>query len=298
MNVLKAIFVFCNNVRYLFRYDIKQIAKQSGCVSRDHLVSLMKYYARFECHNPSRIKIMGYGETIKAIIDTKASFCRFGDGEYSLMEGEGIAFQRADAELAKRLKEIILSQDERVLVGVNRIYFYLSAKDLNSFSVDWIERYLARNYAMIERYVIPDRQYASAEVTQLYQFLQEYNFGDYFERVRDVWRNRDVALICGEGVLDSLKYNIFDCAKTVEIQYAPNKNAFDKYEAILSSARLIPKDKLVIIILGPTATVLAYDLSLQGYQALDFGHIAKDYDAYVGRKSRCEANIVAFFSPD
>ena len=55
---------------------------------------------------------------------------------------------------------------------------------------------------------------------------------------------------------------------------------------------------MIIIILGPTATVLAYDLASEGYQALDFGHIAKDYNAWMERQERSDQNISKFFKPD
>ena len=35
----------------------------------------------------------------------------------------------------------------------------------------------------------------------------------------------------------------------------------------------MPKSVLFLVALGPTATVLAYDLSKIGYQAIDIGHI-------------------------
>ena len=41
------------------------------------------------------------------------------------------------------------------------------------------------------------------------------------------------------------------------------------------------KDHLVIIALGATATVLAYDLTLDGYQALDLGHIDIEYEWFL-----------------
>lgn len=40
----------------------------------------------------------------------------------------------------------------------------------------------------------------------------------------------------------------------------------------------MPKDRLIIIVLGPTAKLLAYDLNKLGYRALDLGHMAKAYE--------------------
>lgn len=104
--------------------------------------------------------------------------------------------------------------------------------------------------------------------------------------------------MCGETVFNNIDYNIFDNSKSIEYIYAPSKNAFDKYEEILEKSMKHSKDKLFIIILGPTANILAYDLAVKGYRALDFGHIAKDYDAYIKKIERNTKNIYKFFEPD
>lgn len=41
------------------------------------------------------------------------------------------------------------------------------------------------------------------------------------------------------------------------------------------------KNSLVCISLGPTATVLAYDLAQRGYQALDIGQLDNEYEWYL-----------------
>ena len=45
------------------------------------------------------------------------------------------------------------------------------------------------------------------------------------------------------------------------------------------------KSKLILIALGPTATILAYDLSNEGYQAIDIGHIDIEYEWYLKKVS-------------
>ncbi|MCG8708354.1 DUF1792 domain-containing protein [Brenneria sp. 4F2] len=57
--------------------------------------------------------------------------------------------------------------------------------------------------------------------------------------------------------------------------------------------------RVVIIILGPTAKILSYDLGCFGYQALDLGHIAKSYDWYKKQKKiHSLDNAFNFFDPD
>jgi hypothetical protein len=120
----------------------------------------------------------------------------------------------------------------------------------------------------------------------------------YFERIKEIWRNRDITIICGKTVFDAIEVNIFDCAKSIEYQYAPSLNAFEIYDDLLMKAKQISKERLVIVILGPTATVLAYDLAIEGYQAIDFGHIAKDYDFYCKKIKHNSETISNFLRPD
>ena len=50
------------------------------------------------------------------------------------------------------------------------------------------------------------------------------------------------------------------------------------------------KEYVVLIALGPTATVLAYDLNAKGYQALDIGHIDIEYEWYL-QKAKWKTKI-------
>lgn len=53
------------------------------------------------------------------------------------------------------------------------------------------------------------------------------------------------------------------------------------YEEILNAARLYGRDKLILIMLGPTAKVLAYDLYRCGYWAIDLGHVDSEYEWFL-----------------
>ena len=69
-------------------------------------------------------------------------------------------------------------------------------------------------------------------------------------------------------------------AKSISRILCPSRNAFAKYDEILSVAEeKIPKDEnvLVLIALGMTATIMAYDLHKLGYQAIDIGHADIEY---------------------
>jgi len=71
--------------------------------------------------------------------------------------------------------------------------------------------------------------------------------------------------------------NLFDNAASIERIICPAEHAFRIYSVILETIKKLGKDKLIIIALGPTATILAYDLAREDYWALDLGHIDIEY---------------------
>ena len=82
----------------------------------------------------------------------------------------------------------------------------------------------------------------------------------------------------GQTYNEKFTHDIYDNAKSVSYIYGPKEHAFREYDRIFAEARQLPKDRLIIIVLGPTAKLLAYDLNKLGYRALDLGHMAKAYE--------------------
>ncbi len=72
--------------------------------------------------------------------------------------------------------------------------------------------------------------------------------------------------------------DLFDNAGSIRRILCPPRNAFERYDRILNEALKVEKEVLFLIALGPTATVLAYDLHNAGYQAVDIGHIDVEYE--------------------
>ena len=83
--------------------------------------------------------------------------------------------------------------------------------------------------------------------------------------------------------------DLLDGAKSISrILFCPVKNAFKKYDQILSAFDEVDSDVLILAALGPTATVLAYDLCKKGYQAVDFGHISEEYECFLRKETPME----------
>ena len=67
---------------------------------------------------------------------------------------------------------------------------------------------------------------------------------------------------------------------------APAKNAFERYREIYAEAARQPKDSLVLIALGPTAKLLTVDLTQDGFQVLDVGHMDIEYEWYLQKSTK------------
>lgn len=61
----------------------------------------------------------------------------------------------------------------------------------------------------------------------------------------------------------------------------PIEKCFCEVQRNFRDSKEPKKSKLILIALGPTATVLAYDLSSYGYQTLDIGHIDVEYEWFL-----------------
>lgn len=84
----------------------------------------------------------------------------------------------------------------------------------------------------------------------------------------------------GTGSKLGFHNDLFEGAASIRRIVCPAENAFNYYHAILETTLDKAKgmDFLVLIALGPTATVLAHDLAEHGVQSIDVGHIDIEYE--------------------
>lgn len=70
--------------------------------------------------------------TIQEIKHNK-SICRFGDGEFELLLGRDIPFQKASTKLTERLKQVLSSNYSNILIALPQ-FIYGSKHNLNEVS--------------------------------------------------------------------------------------------------------------------------------------------------------------------
>ena len=72
--------------------------------------------------------------------------------------------------------------------------------------------------------------------------------------------------------------DLLDNATSVSRILCPEKDAFAMYDIICDAAMKQDRNSIFLLALGPTATVLAYDLTQNGCQAIDIGHLDIEYE--------------------
>lgn len=211
------------------------------------------------------------------ILEHQSSVARYGDGEMDIMMGHSIPYQDYDEHLAQELKEIVARQsDERLLVCLSDVF-------------ERLERYRPETIAFwqghLEHYKEAYRDlckadwYGSTFISRPYmdQLDKSVSVG-YFDKLKKIWDNRDILIVEGATSRSGVGNDLFVGAKSIQRVICPSRNAYQKRESIQEAVEKYGKDKLILLMLGPTAKVIAYNLSQKGYQAIDIGHIDSEYE--------------------
>lgn len=225
-------------------------------------------------------KIATMEETISRIIENNASIARYGDGELNIIKGQSIPFQEYNSELGKKMEQILKLRDERFLVCLPEIF-----GNLNFFKDDaktYWKRNIRKNRKIWNKYLNYQKQYYNAYISRFYYgFKDKSHCERIIERLRQIWKNRDLIIVEGEKSRLGVGNDLFDGAKSIKRVLCPTTNAFAVYDKIIDSVKVFDKKSLVLLALGPTATAMAYDLYELGYQTLDIGHIDIEYEWYL-----------------
>jgi len=239
---------------------------------------LDKYWLSRVIHMP---EVLSVDDTLETIERERCSVSRFGDGEIKLLAGESLYFQPFSEELKDRLHEVLTKPVPGHMVCLPDIFGDLSAYSPGAQG-HW-RGHLAKYRRAWRRNIADDsRVYGNAFISRCYMMYGDRSrTGQWFDGLKLLWRNEDILLVEGEKSRLGMGNDLFEGAASVRRILAPNKDAFACYAALKESVRsLATPGSLVLLALGPTATILAYDLASEGYRALDIGHVDIEYEWY------------------
>ena len=148
---------------------------------------------------------------------------------------------------------------------------------------DYYRNFLESYKFPILNIINKNKTYYSSTLTRFYiDYKSKKGVQNYIKKLKKIWENKDVVIIEGEKSRIGIGNNLLNNTKSIKRIICPAYNAFDKYNIIINTVvNNVKKNKLILISLGPTATLLSYDLYKFGYQALDIGHIDIEYEWYI-----------------
>ena len=228
------------------------------------------------------VKIKTPEETLDKLINENCSISRLGDGEFDLIWGIGIQYQNVNDKLVKKLREILESNEDKLLIGINNAFDLDYINKYNDFAKNYWKGWLKDNKYRVLKLLSKKKQYYSALISRFYiDYEDKSSVSEYVEKLKKLWDKKDVLVVEGEfsrlGVGNYLFYNMDSIQRII----CPSENAFDEYDEIFEKILEYGKNKLILLALGPTATVLAYDLYKVGYRAIDIGHVDIEYEWFL-----------------
>lgn len=227
-----------------------------------------------------RIEVQTIEETIEELIHTEKSLVRFGDGEITMIRGRSLAFQEVNTEISEGLKRILRYEHDGLIMAIPEIFGDLGIyrKESSRF---WKDHLLFSRKVYLE-YCNDRKKYGNAYVSRFYYALEDKSkCGQWVEGLRQIWRDKDIVVVEGEKTHNGVGNDLFDTAKSVERIVGPSTQAFEKVNEIMECCREYPKDRLFLVSLGIAAKFLVEKLFLEGYRALDIGHLDMEYEWYL-----------------
>lgn len=241
-----------------------------------------------------KLNMLDVNETVNLLVDTQCSLSRFGDGEFKqvlsylnqIEVDANIGFQPFTSELGRRLYEILISEMPNHKIGLPSPFFGRESFKMKSESKRYWKNKHLEWYDKIWVILNHKNSYCDSFFSRFYMdFASSTHCESYVRNVKRIWEQRDLIIVEGVKTKLGVGNDLFSNAKFIGRILCPAKDAFDKLSEIQNKVISVCKNRdnapLVLAALGPTATVLAYDLSKEGIQTIDIGHIDVEYEWYL-----------------
>ena len=249
--------------------------------------------ARFLCLRLLQpLCIMSAEATIDYIMKHNCSVARYGDGEFNItLHDYGVVFQGYNPNLSHRLRKVLATTDERVLICLP--YSLSNQRGMNEHAQNFWREWAFQNYTTLAAFLYKSRGaralYGDADITRPYKNWKRAEHAErVFAKLKQLWCAKDILIVEGEQTRLGVGNDLLSNASTIKRVLCPPKNAFNCYETIVGAVLKHWNGELVLIALGPAATVLAADLTEHGIQALDVGHMDIEYEWMLRRSTEKE----------
>jgi len=220
------------------------------------------------------IHFLNYNETIESIINNNnLSIVRFGDDVFDMILGIGLYFdgwhQTYDSKLATRLKEVLSSSEDKLLVCFNPEFILKTKADFVAEGIGEQYHFWTNSKIFLKDYVHFNQTYGSA-----LSFQERYNDKIDYGRILRYMSKKNLIIVTS----NTKRFGGRIFGKTTDYIDGPPSNAWKSYDEILRrvlqvASRYNKEEVLIMSSLGPTSKVMIFDLVKNGYTGWDIGQL-------------------------
>ena len=281
----KPIFSFyathkCNVPQYLFlRQELEKMEEAIRLFSE---IGADKFRQAFKQEELFDISVMSIDETLDQLLETEQSLIRFGDGEFNLINGNSIAYQEYQEELAQEMREILLHADDtenKVLICLPEIFEIFKGSFLQNEDSEKFWKQVLDDHGRFFQETCQAKRYGSTWISRPYIDNKDKSHAiTQFEKIKSLFEHKDILIVEGATTRSGVGNDLFNNVLSIKRIICPSHHAFSKVDAIQQAILDHAPGRIILLMLGPTAKILAYRLSQLGYRALDLGHIDPEYE--------------------
>lgn len=228
------------------------------------------------------IQVMDNDTTLTHVLRDHLSVIRFGDGEFNVIAGHNIPYQKYEGELAHEMEMIIMNgSSDSIMVCLPDVFTKMGRYN-RQCRIFYYESFFYQNRRLLNRIQSAHRVYGSTFLSRPYIDMKDKsNAATYFSKLKTLWTNRDILIVEGKYTRSGENNDLFANANSVKRIIAPSHDAFDKHQIIEKAIIKYAGDRLILLMLGPTSKVIAYNLKSKQHlpnQIIDIGHIDSEYE--------------------
>lgn len=223
---------------------------------------------------------LGLHETLERVRRDRLSLARFGDGELALAlsADNTISFHGGSPALQAELRAILRGDGYE---GVPLL------TTIPGISVPFYRLYWAKYWRLVKPLLNLARTYGNTSVSREGLFRLDPEAARL--AWRSIWDGKDVCYVIGKGSRFEPIGALFDGVASGQTVYSLPRDAYADVDRVVDEiVATIPRETLILLALGPAATVLAARLAKLGYWALDIGHITSVYRTVTEGAPRAE----------
>ena len=155
-------------------------------------------------------KIFNEEETLNEIIINNKSIARFGDGEFLLIYGQNIGFQKFNKTLSNKLKEVLNNDYNNLLIGIN-LKSNKNIEKYTNFSKNYYLRWIEINKLKIASLLNKKINYYSSMITRFYiEYKDKSQVPQYIKILKKIWDRKDILIIEGENTRIGVGNNLIN----------------------------------------------------------------------------------------